>query len=89
MGFPDSSDFAVGSTGRAQLPRLHAAGKALHHAYIGGLLEHVSSLVKLADQVCDHYSWLDRDILIGGVILHDIAKTAELDVENGISYTEE
>ena len=69
--------------------KISPAGKALHHAYIGGLLEHMISLVKLADQVCDHYSWLDRDILIGGVILHDIAKTAELDVENGIRYTEE
>ncbi|MAW76260.1 MAG: hypothetical protein CMJ95_02560 [Planctomycetes bacterium] len=69
--------------------RISPAGKTMHHAYIGGLLEHVVSLVTLADRICDHYSWLDRDILIGGVILHDIAKTAELGVENGISYTNE
>lgn len=69
--------------------RISPAGKALHHAYIGGLLEHMISLIQLADHVCDHYSWLDRDILIAGVTLHDIAKTAELDVENGIAYTEE
>ena len=69
--------------------RLSPAGKAMHHAYIGGLLEHVVSLVQLADRVCDHYRWLDRDILIAGVLLHDIAKTEELGIENGFSYTAE
>ena len=69
--------------------RLSPAGKAMHHAYIGGLLEHVISLVQLADKVCDHYPWLDRDILIAGVLLHDIAKTEELGIENGFTYTAE
>jgi 3'-5' exoribonuclease len=69
--------------------RISPAGKSMHHAYIGGLLEHVMSLVNLADRVCDHYKWLDRDILIAGVLLHDIAKTSELGVENGINYTDE
>jgi len=69
--------------------RLSPAGKAMHHAYIGGLLEHVISLVNLADKVCDHYPWLDRDVLIAGVLLHDIAKTEELGIENGFSYTAE
>lgn len=69
--------------------RISPAGKSMHHAYIGGLLEHVISLVNLADLVCDHYTWLDRDILVSGVILHDIAKTSELGIENGISYTTE
>ncbi|MGE4619174.1 MAG: HD domain-containing protein [Planctomycetota bacterium] len=69
--------------------RISPAGKSMHHAYIGGLLEHVMSLVNLADKVCDHYKWLDRDILIAGVLLHDIAKTSELGIENGISYTDE
>ena len=69
--------------------RLSPAGKAMHHAYVGGLLEHVISLVQLADMVCDHYRWLDRDILIAGVLLHDIAKTEELGIENGFTYTTE
>ncbi len=69
--------------------RLSPAGKTMHHAYIGGLLEHVISLVQLADKVCDHYSWLDRDILIAGVLLHDIAKTEEMGIDNGFSYTAE
>ncbi|MDE0960601.1 MAG: HD domain-containing protein [Planctomycetota bacterium] len=69
--------------------RISPAGKSMHHAYIGGLLEHIVSLMNMADMVCDHYQWLDRDILISGVILHDIAKTAELGIENGFSYTDE
>jgi 3'-5' exoribonuclease len=69
--------------------RISPAGKSMHHAYIGGLLEHMVSLMNMADMVCDHYRWLDRDVLISGVILHDIAKTAELGIENGFSYTDE
>ncbi|RTZ91895.1 MAG: hypothetical protein DSY92_03570, partial [Planctomycetota bacterium] len=69
--------------------RVSPAGKSMHHAYIGGLLEHMVSLLKLADFVCDHYPWLDRDILISGVILHDIAKTTELGIDNGFNYTDE
>jgi len=73
---------------REQL-RISPAGKSMHHAYIGGLLEHMVSLMQMADLVCDHYKWLDRDILITGVILHDIAKTAELGIESGFTYTDE
>lgn len=69
--------------------RTAPAGKTMHHAYIGGLLEHVLSLAQMADRVCDHYRWLDRDMLLAGVILHDIGKTAELSWEAGFGYTDE
>ncbi len=65
------------------------AGKSMHHAYVGGLLEHVLSLAQLAEKVCDHYRWLDRGMLLAGVILHDIGKTAELNCETGFGYTDE
>ncbi|MEM7260614.1 MAG: OB-fold nucleic acid binding domain-containing protein, partial [Planctomycetota bacterium] len=65
------------------------AGKTMHHAYVGGLLEHVLSLSKLALNVCDHYPWLDRSILIAGVVLHDLGKIEELDYLSGFSYTAE
>ena len=65
------------------------AGKMMHHAFIGGLLEHVLSLARLAEKVCDHYPMLDRDMLLAGVVLHDIGKTEELSFEDGFSYTDE
>ena len=65
------------------------AGKTMHHAYVGGLLEHVLSLAQVAERVCDHYRWLDRGMLLAGVILHDIGKTAELSYETGFGYTDE
>lgn len=52
----------------------------LHHAIRGGLLCHTLSVVKLCEEACRLYEFLDRDLLLGGAILHDIAKTAEYDV---------
>ena len=65
------------------------AGKTMHHAYVGGLLEHVLSLAQVAERVCDHYRWLDRGMLLAGVILHDIGKTEELSFDTGFGYTDE
>jgi len=65
------------------------AAKQLHHAWLGGLLEHVISLCTLADRVAAHYSLLDRDLLMTGVILHDIGKLRELSWEIGFEYTVE
>jgi len=63
------------------------AGKRLHHAYIGGLLDHILSLVKLANAVADRYDRLDRDILVAGCILHDIGKLEELSFTRNFGYT--
>jgi len=63
------------------------AAKQLHHAWLGGLLEHVVSLLTLADRVAPHYSLLHRDLLLTGVILHDIGKVRELSWEIGFEYT--
>jgi 3'-5' exoribonuclease len=65
------------------------AARQLHHAWLGGLLEHVVSLLTLADRVAIHYPLLDRDLLITGVILHDIGKVTELRWETGFEYTVE
>lgn len=65
------------------------AARQLHHAWLGGLLEHVVSLLNLADRVAPHYPILHRDLLFTGVILHDIGKTAELSWETGFDYTTE
>jgi len=65
------------------------AAKQLHHAWLGGLLEHVVSLCTLADRVAPHYPMIDRDLLMTGVILHDIGKVRELSWEIGFEYTVE
>jgi 3'-5' exoribonuclease len=69
--------------------RAAPAAKQLHHAWLGGLLEHVVSLITLADRVAPHYPMLDRDLLLTGVILHDIGKVTELSWEIGFEYTVE
>jgi 3'-5' exoribonuclease len=63
------------------------AARQLHHAWLGGLLEHVVSLLGLAERVAAHYKLLDRDLLLTGVILHDIGKIRELSWEVGFEYT--
>ncbi|MGD0738811.1 MAG: HD domain-containing protein [Terracidiphilus sp.] len=73
----------------AQAYREAPAARGLHHAWLGGLLEHVVSLLGLADRVAEHYPLLDRDLLVTGVILHDIGKIRELEWETGFDYTVE
>ena len=63
------------------------AAKTLHHACIGGLLEHVVSLFKLCDLACRNYPQIDRDLLLTGAFLHDIGKIHELSYARSITYT--
>lgn len=63
------------------------AAKSMHHPYLGGLLEHTLSLVRLARQVGRHYEGIDVDLLLTGAVLHDFGKIDELSYERGTSYT--
>src|SRR6267378_3483564 len=63
------------------------AAKTLHHAYIGGLLDHVVSLFRSCDLVCRNYPLVNRDLLLTGVFLHDIGKIHELAYNRSFSYT--
>jgi 3'-5' exoribonuclease len=65
------------------------AAKVMHHAYLGGLLEHVISLCGLAKQIAAHYPELDVDLLLSAAILHDVGKLEELCYERAIGYTVE
>ena len=65
------------------------AAKHMHHAYIGGLLEHTLSMSVLAEMIAGHYSGVDRDMLLAGVILHDVGKIRELEFTRRIDYTDE
>ena len=68
--------------------RRSPAGVKQHHAHAGGLLDHVVNLLRLADRVAPLYPALDRDLLLIGVLFHDIGKTVELESERGFSYTD-
>ena len=63
------------------------AAKTLHHAYIGGLLDHVVSLFTVCDLAARNYPQVNRDLLLTGVFLHDIGKIHELAYQRSISYT--
>jgi len=64
------------------------AGVKHHHAHAGGLLDHVVNLLRLADRVAPLYPAVDRDLLLVGVLFHDLGKTLELESERGFSYTD-
>ncbi|PYT95864.1 MAG: hypothetical protein DMG36_01545 [Acidobacteria bacterium] len=65
------------------------AAKVMHHAYLGGLLEHVISLCGLAKLAATHYPELDGDLLLTAAMLHDVGKLDELCYERAIGYTVE
>ncbi|MEM6797400.1 MAG: HD domain-containing protein [Acidobacteriota bacterium] len=69
--------------------RQHPAAKSIHHAYRGGLLEHVVYMSELALDVCRLYPELDRDLLLLGVLLHDLGKLVELGAMPANDYTVE
>jgi 3'-5' exoribonuclease len=63
------------------------AAMRLHHAYLGGLLEHTRNLLRLADGVCPLYPRISRDVVTVGVFIHDMAKVREQTWERGFGYT--
>jgi 3'-5' exoribonuclease len=68
--------------------RTAPAAKSIHHAFLGGLLEHVLSMAKVAQFTASHYDAIDRDLLLTGVILHDIGKIHELTYHRGFGYSD-
>ncbi len=69
--------------------KLAPAAKAIHHSYLGGLLEHTLSLAELAQKVCDHYPQVDRSMLQAGILFHDIGKIDELEYTRSFGYSDE
>jgi 3'-5' exoribonuclease len=64
------------------------AAMNFHHAFIGGLLEHTLNAMEVADAVCKFYPNLNRDLVLVGIFLHDLAKTWELSYSSAFSYTD-
>jgi 3'-5' exoribonuclease len=71
----------------AEAYRTAPAAKTLHHAYIGGLLDHVVSLFTSCDLLCRNYPQINRDLLLTGAFLHDIGKIYELTYNRSFTYT--
>ncbi len=66
----------------------HSAAKSVHHGFVGGLLEHTLSVMKLCDFYCTRYATLNRDLLITAALFHDIGKTKELSLFPANDYTD-
>ncbi|MBA4120321.1 MAG: CMP-binding protein [Isosphaera sp.] len=64
------------------------AAKQMHHAYLGGLLEHTVQLLRLADAVCPLYPKINRDVVMVGLFLHDLGKTREIVYDRAFAYTD-
>ena len=82
LAFLDDPQIAAG------LP-IAPAAKGIHHAYRGGLADHLLSVMRLTLRVADHYPMADRDLLLAGALLHDIMKVAEISPERNFEYTDE
>ncbi len=72
-----------------ELLRRAPGAKSIHHPYLGGLLEHTLSLLKLILRVVENYQGIDVDLLLMGGFLHDIGKVYELSFERSLDYTDE
>lgn len=72
-----------------QMYKTAPAAKTVHHAFLGGLLEHVLSICALAKMTAAHYPFVDLDLVLTGAILHDIGKVAELTYERSFGYSAE
>ncbi|MBQ9991046.1 MAG: HD domain-containing protein [Lachnospiraceae bacterium] len=66
-----------------------SAAKSVHHGFIGGLLEHTLSIVKLCDYYSTAYPLLNRDLLLASAMCHDIGKTRELSAFPENDYTDD
>ncbi len=65
------------------------AARRIHHAYLGGLLEHTVEVVTLCKSLLEVYPQIHRDLLLTGALLHDVGKTAEFAYETDIDYSDE
>ena len=65
------------------------AAQTLHHAFLGGLLEHTLGLLRLAEAMLPSYPQLNRDLVLMGLFIHDLGKCAELKWIDGFAYTDD
>lgn len=84
-----AEDFFVNNDEFIKSFKKHSAAKAVHHSFMGGLLEHTLSVVKMCDFFARSYPMINRDILITAALFHDIGKLQELSAFPENDYTNE
>jgi 3'-5' exoribonuclease len=84
-----AEDFFVNNPEFAKSFKNHSAAKAVHHSFVGGLLEHTLSVVKLCDYYTTSYPILNRDMLITAALFHDVGKIQELSTFPENDYTDD
>lgn len=81
--------FFVEDTAFAKAFQFHSAAKSVHHGFVGGLLEHTLSVVKLCDYYAGYYPVINRDLLLTAAMFHDMGKTKELSAFPENDYTDD
>ncbi len=81
------SEFLTDETLMGKLRR-SPAGIKLHHAYLGGLLEHTHNMLRVASAILPFYPEVQGDLVLAGIFLHDLCKTEELACDMAFSYTD-
>ncbi|HBC98967.1 MAG TPA: hydrolase [Lachnoclostridium sp.] len=84
-----SESFFVEDAAFAKAFQFHSAAKSVHHGFVGGLLEHTLSVVKLCDYYAGYYPFINRDLLLTAAMFHDIGKTRELSTFPENDYTDD
>jgi len=69
--------------------KTHSAAKTMHHSYMGGLIEHILSVMQICDFLAPRYKFVNRDMLLCGAVLHDLGKIYELSPFPENNYTDE
>lgn len=84
-----AESFFVDDQAFAKAFRFHSAAKSVHHGFVGGLLEHTLSVVKLCDYFAGFYPLINRDLLLTAAMFHDVGKTRELSTFPENDYTDD
>lgn len=84
-----ASSFFVEDAAFAKAFQFHSAAKTVHHGFVGGLLEHTLSVVKLCDYFAGYYPGINRDLLLTAAMFHDVGKLKELSVFPENDYTDD
>jgi 3'-5' exoribonuclease len=65
------------------------AARSMHHAYVGGLIEHTLSMARVARFLADHYPYVNKSLLLSGVLLHDVGKAMEYETGGSFDFTDD